>query len=1016
VRRTLRCAAPLVASFVIVACGDGLEPADDEPVAVTVRITSPNDSASFLDTEELVFAATTATVEGVAGGELALVWTSDRDGRLGSGARLTAGPLTLGSHRIQVAAERAGSRLAVDTVRIEVATAGSVVARRRDDRDVDAGYVVGQVLIRFGAGDDGATREAVRSMHGLRALVEADPDDGWYAGLLPQAATPGDHAAVVSALEADERVRDAGLNPVITTMAVPVDFNEAGAQAALRMTGLDVYWRRLSGSAMPGTGTRIAIIDSGVEPDPANGDFASLRYPAKFAAPQYLPPPGCALVSDPALAFVDPIGHGTLIASIAAGGGSDGNGLTGVAPGARIVPIRIDDPSDMLTLSCALRHALENGADVINLSVGSEPTAENRKQAGRLLGPVLRTAAERGVIVVAAAGNCAARTSACSQAWTQDVQAVAGVDGSVWVVGAADGAGTGARPESQEGAALDLLAPGTDVCADSVKRPCGSGTSVAAPIVAGLAALYKADAALSGDVGAALRDRTLRLGSAARDDRHGYGRVIAGIHTERLDPAEVEAGTPASVVLTGRNFDPDARVVVDGAVVPSTWSDQGRILFAVIAPARDSVPVHVEHPRGALASDTVWLRIGQPQALRFSMVVAGAAHSCGLHVSGAAYCWGFRQALGNGAEENSPFPVPVAGGLRFISLTAGSLHTCGLTLLRDAYCWGSNTSGQIGDGTEAYRSSPVPVSGGLRFAALDAGAVHTCGVTVTGDGYCWGWNFTGQLGNGRKNEESHVPVFVGAGFTAMAAGHVHTCGSRNTDAYCWGHNGPGRLGITSTDDRGVTVSTCPSPSAQLVGECLVPAPVLGGLQFRSLAAGWNHTCGLTVSGAAYCWGQNGHGAVGVDSAGTGDFDQPIAVEDGRTYHSITAGQVHSCALTAAGSVDCWGGNLHGQLGDGTAVSRRRPVAAATAVSFTRLDAGTEHTCALGADGRAFCWGENLFGQIGNGTIGGSVTVPTATVTGATGAARRGAFSGSGVKRLPVPRCRAASSSSTDGCG
>lgn len=150
--------------------------------------------------------------------------------------------------------------------------------------------------------------------------------------------------------------------------------------------------------------------------------------------------------------------------------------------------------------------------------------------------------------------------------------------------------------------------------------------------------------------------------------------------------------------------------------------------------------------------------------LRFRQLSAGINYTCGVAVEGVVYCWGRNPIgqLGNGSTIDATYPVPIAGGLRFESVTAGGglyeAHTCGVAVGGAAYCWGWNGSGQLGDGSRNNRSEPVPVAGGLLFRTVTVGTYHTCGLGQDDLVYCWGGNFSGQLGSGVEGALAPVRV------------------------------------------------------------------------------------------------------------------------------------------------------------------------------------------------------------------------------------------------------------------
>jgi alpha-tubulin suppressor-like RCC1 family protein len=152
------------------------------------------------------------------------------------------------------------------------------------------------------------------------------------------------------------------------------------------------------------------------------------------------------------------------------------------------------------------------------------------------------------------------------------------------------------------------------------------------------------------------------------------------------------------------------------------------------------------------------------------------------------------------------------------------------------------------------------------------------------------------------------------------------------------------------------------------------SPRFATAAFASVTAGGAHTCALTSSGVAYCWGRGESGQLGVPPPVTTCLDPPVAcalvpflVDGGLKFERLSAGGEHTCGLTSDGSAWCWGSNSYGQLGDGSQDSRNAPVAVATAERFTQIASGYGHTCAVTSAGAAWCWGENSRGELGDGT-------------------------------------------------
>jgi alpha-tubulin suppressor-like RCC1 family protein len=191
-------------------------------------------------------------------------------------------------------------------------------------------------------------------------------------------------------------------------------------------------------------------------------------------------------------------------------------------------------------------------------------------------------------------------------------------------------------------------------------------------------------------------------------------------------------------------------------------------------------------------------------------------------------------------------------------------------------------------------------------------------------------------------------------FVQISTGDFHTCGLTSSGAaYCWGANFEGQLGDGTTTISGVNG----------------PQAVIGGLKFASISVGYISTCGLTSSGAAYCWGSNGNGQLGDGTTTSSGVNGPQRVIGGLKFASIQPGAFHTCGLTSRGAAYCWGENNYGQLGDGTTTDSNAngPQRVLGGLKFASNQPGAFHTCGLTTRGATYCWGRNVEGQLGDGT-------------------------------------------------
>ena len=185
--------------------------------------------------------------------------------------------------------------------------------------------------------------------------------------------------------------------------------------------------------------------------------------------------------------------------------------------------------------------------------------------------------------------------------------------------------------------------------------------------------------------------------------------------------------------------------------------------------------------------------------------------------------------------------VPSDAPLRFVTLALGNYRTCGVAVTGAAYCWGTNYFGELGTGSEPKATlTPRAVAGGVSFVAVDPGELSTCGLTTSGTIDCWGASFFHEFVFDSslrrpvtRNRTVPTPIPGGMTFVALRVGSYDACALTAAGAaYCWGSNRGGELGTGDTLD----------PTA--------PTPVIGGFVFQVVSVGNSHTCGLTTAGAA----------------------------------------------------------------------------------------------------------------------------------------------------------------------
>lgn len=251
------------------------------------------------------------------------------------------------------------------------------------------------------------------------------------------------------------------------------------------------------------------------------------------------------------------------------------------------------------------------------------------------------------------------------------------------------------------------------------------------------------------------------------------------------------------------------------------------------------------------------------------------------------------------------------------------------------------------------------------------------------------------------------------GSFGVSVGEGHSCSIDRRGASCWGTNLLGGLGIGGIDTvkrSSAEKISAPLQFAQMdagqyhtcaltaTGEAWcwgygalgqlgngrrqnsgTPVQVAGGTRFRAISAGGEHTCGIGTDDVTYCWGGNGYAQLasshvthlcGPDNRSCSSV--PLPIEPALPLRSISAGGLFTCGVHINGDVYCWGNNVLGTLGAGTHTDFEAPVRVNTDAKFKSVSAGAFHTCGLTNAGEAWCWGYNRTGQFGYGDSSSAV--------------------------------------------
>ncbi|RIW28554.1 peptidase S8 [Bacillus salacetis] len=372
-----------------------------------------------------------------------------------------------------------GSALAKDSNPLENAPKNSAAKVSLEK----GSYVKGEVIVKFK--DGVASSQKGNDLKKLGATEVSDKDSVKSDFKVLKVGNP---EAAAKALSKNPNVEYAEPNYTFSATWTPNDTYYQGYQYGPQNTYTNLAWDYTRGSS----GQEIAILDSGVDYNHPDLDGKTIRG-YDFVDNDYYP--------------MDLNGHGTHVAGTAAAETNNGTGIAGMAPNTRILAVRVLDANgsgSLADIADGIRYAADQGAEVINLSLGCDCSTTTLKNA-------VDYAWNKGSVVVAAAGNDGVSTTFEPASYA-----------NVIAVGAVDSNDRRAS-FSNYGSWVDVTAPGVDIAATVPNNGYAymSGTSMASPHVAGLAGLLASQGRTNVQIRAAIEQTADPISGTGTYFEHG---------------------------------------------------------------------------------------------------------------------------------------------------------------------------------------------------------------------------------------------------------------------------------------------------------------------------------------------------------------------------------------------------------------------------------------------------------------------------------------------------------------
>lgn len=287
-------------------------------------------------------------------------------------------------------------------------------------------------------------------------------------------------------------------------------------------------------------------------------------------------------------------------------------------------------------------------------------------------------------------------------------------------------------------------------------------------------------------------------------------------------------------------------------------------------------------------------------------VHAGYSSSYGIKADGTLWAWGSNGAGKLGVGNTNwviPTPTQIGTATNWLSVSDGWYHTIAVKTDGTLWAWGDNEYGQLGDNTTVDKLTPTQIGTGTNWQSIATGIYHSLAIKTDGTLWFWGSRFN-IYGTSNQN---NIPTQIGTDTNWLKlAGGQHHCAAIKTDGtlWTWGENSTGQLGDGTTTYR------------------TAPIQVGTATDWLEVSTGTRYTIATKNNLSLWSWGYNYGGQLGLGTSGnTADVHIPTQVGISLDSNKIAAGGYHVLVKNSDGFIRVTGGNVVGQLGDGTNVDK-----------------------------------------------------------------------------------------------